>query len=67
MQDGKLVGAPFEPLQKNTSNENGDFIVPHFDAKADIEEHMRKIELPCSFVRFGCYLDNFLMSMQPQK
>jgi uncharacterized protein YbjT (DUF2867 family) len=38
--------------------------VPHFEAKADIEEYIKKIGVPASFYLAGYFMSNFTQSVQ---
>lgn len=38
--------------------------VPHFEAKADIEEYIKKIGVPASFYLPGYFMSNFKQSVQ---
>ena len=40
--------------------------VPHFDIKAEIEEHARQRKLPATFVHVAFYYDNFLTFFPPR-
>jgi uncharacterized protein YbjT (DUF2867 family) len=55
----------FSSLLHVTKTSNGRLShVPHFDAKADIEEYIRKSGVPASFYLPGYFMNNFLQMVQ---
>jgi len=45
----------------------GELYVPHFDIKAQLEDHARERGLPATFVHVAFYYENFLTFFPPQK
>lgn len=55
----------FSSLLDVTKASNGKLThVPHFDGKADIEEHIKSTGVPCTFVLPGYFMSNLTQMIQ---
>ncbi len=57
----------FSTLPNAKKISNGEFNVPHFDIKAQLEEYTRGLGLRATFVHVAFYFENFLSYFLPQK
>jgi uncharacterized protein YbjT (DUF2867 family) len=56
----------FSTLPSAVKTSNGQFIVPHLDIKAELEDYTRRLKIPATFVHVAFYYENFLTFFPPQ-
>lgn len=56
----------FSTLPSAVKMSDGQFNVPHFDIKAELEDYTRRLKIPATFVHVAFYYENFITFFPPQ-